>query len=133
LEWKPIPGFPGYEASSSGVIRPVAPRYKNGRGKDGLRPWTVERHGRLASYVTLHQDGKRHKDLVSRLVCLTFHGPAPEGLNDCAHVNHNSLDNRASNLKWSAHADNVAENYCRVPGEYGDDDLVDRAIEGVPF
>jgi hypothetical protein len=110
-EWRVIPGFPSYEASDEGVIRPVTPRYKNGRGKDGLRPWTVERHGRIAQYVTLHVDGKRHKHLVSRLVCTAFHGAPPEGMNDCCHKDHNSLNNRASNLKWDTHANNVAENF----------------------
>lgn len=107
MEWKPIPGFPGYEASAAGEIRAAKSRVRARQGQP-LKPWTVERHGRLASYVQL---GRGNKVLVHRLVCAAFHGPAPEGMNDCAHVNHNSLDNRASNLKWSTHADNMAENY----------------------
>lgn len=112
VTWRPIPGFSGYEASDQGVIRPTNPRYSRGRGAT-LKPWIVERHGRLAAYVSLHINGKRHKHLVHRLVALAFYGPAPEGMNDCAHANHDSLDNRASNLKWSTHADNVQANFER--------------------
>jgi hypothetical protein len=126
--WRPIPGFPGYEASSAGEIRPVQPRYKVSavelwlaelvgerivkRGQV-LKPWIVLRHNREAAYVTLHIDGQDHKELVHRLVCLAFEGLPPPGMDDCAHQNHNSLDNRASNLNWSSHADNVAANYDR--------------------
>lgn len=128
-EWRPIPGFPGYEASAAGAIRAVQSRVRSKQGVP-LKPWTVERHGRLADYIQLRRG---NKVLVHRLVCLAFHGLPPEGMTDCAHINHNSLDNRASNLKWSTHADNIQENYYRVAGEAGDDGLVDNVVDGVPF
>lgn len=125
--WRRIPGFPGYEASEDGQVRPVQPRYKvsavelwlaelvgqpiTKRGQV-LKPWIVTRHNRDAAYVTLHIGGEDHKVLVHRLVCLAFHGlPPTEEHTDVAHGNHNSLDNRASNLKWSLHSDNVADCY----------------------
>jgi hypothetical protein len=110
VEWRTIPGFPTYEASSEGQIRPVNPRYKRGRGTV-LKPWIVERHGRRAEWVSLHVGGKRFKQLVNRLVTLAFHGLPPEGKPDSCHCDHNSLNNRASNLKWGAHSENVAENW----------------------
>lgn len=111
-EWRAIPGYEGYEASSEGEIRPVNPRYTKGRGLI-LRPWTVDRHGRLARYVTLHQGGKRHKHLVHRLVALAFHGLPPAGKEDCCHVDHNALNNRASNLKWDSHSANIEDQWER--------------------
>lgn len=113
--WRPIPGFPGYEASSEGVIRPTRPRYKC-RGANGLRPWIEERHGRLAARVSLHIDGVRTKHFVHRLVCLAWHGLPPESDEqiDCCHIDHNSLNNAASNLKWDTHAHNIEANYERA-------------------
>jgi hypothetical protein len=113
--WRPIPGFPGYEASSEGVIRPAKPRYRNGRGSV-LKPWTEERFGRLAHRVSLHIEGVRTKQFVHRLVCLAWHGLPPEGDEriDCCHIDHNSLNNVASNLKWDTHAKNIEANYERA-------------------
>jgi len=112
VEWRSIPGFPGYEASDEGQIRPIRPRYKRGRGAV-LKPWIVERHGRQAAYVSLHHDGERSKQLVNRLVTLPFHGLPPEGQPDSCHRDHNSLNNRASNLQWGSHSWNVQSNYDR--------------------
>jgi len=70
--------------------------------------------------VTLCVGGRRHKQLVHRLVALAFHGPPPEGLTDCAHIDHDSMNNWASNLKWLSHADNVSENF-------GEDAIMRRA------
>lgn len=110
MEWRPIPGFPGYEAAEDGGIRPTKPRYKNGRGAI-IKPWIVCRHGRDAAYVTLYVDGKGHKHLVHRLVALAFHGPPPAELTDCCHKNHDSLDNRAANLRWGTHSENIEEQW----------------------
>jgi hypothetical protein len=111
-EWRTIPGFEAYEASFCGLIRPKVPRYKNGRGAM-LRPWIVTRHNRDSAYVSLHVDGKRTKCLVHRLVALAWHGLPPEGKPDCAHIDHDSLNNKASNLRWMSHSDNIAENWER--------------------
>lgn len=127
--WRPIPGFAPYEASELGEIRSSTPRYRIKpvelwlaelvgerieRRADVLRPWTVERHGRTAAYVTLFIAGQQHKELVHRLVALAWHGepPTPEHT-DVAHKDHDSLNNRASNLEWSTHADNIQANYDR--------------------
>lgn len=126
MEWRAIPGFPGYEASSNGDIRSSQPRYRIRpvelwlaelvgerieRRCELLEPWIVERHGRRAAYVSLSIDGQRSKQLVNRLVTLAFHGLPPEDKPDSCHRNHDSLDNRASNLRWGSHAENVAEQF----------------------
>lgn len=134
-QWLPIPGFAGYEASSSGRIRPEKPRYKC-RGKDGLKPWIVERHGRKSAYVSLHICGVRSKQLVHRLVALAFHGLPPDGQDDCCHKNHDSLDNRADNLKWDTHSNNIQENWDReeaVSREHEGLWQDQRPIFGMPF
>jgi hypothetical protein len=112
VEWRKIPGFPGYEASEEGQIRASNPRYKRGYSPT-LRPWIVERHGRQAAWVTLCIEGQRKKALVNRLVTFAFHGLPPEGNNDSCHIDHNSLNNRADNLEWKSHRDNVQANFDR--------------------
>ena len=39
---------------------------------------------------------------VHRLVCRTFHGPAPDGQPCAMHVNHDKLNNRPENLRWAS-------------------------------
>jgi hypothetical protein len=106
-EWRPIPGFPAYEASDEGEVRAIKARYRDKQGAP-LVPWIVERHGREAAYVQL---GRGNKELVHRLVCLAFHGEPPLELTDCCHKDHNSLNNRASNLKWGTHSENIEEQW----------------------
>lgn len=124
--WKRIPGFPGYEASELGQIRSSHPRYKLRpvevflaelvgekieKRSAILRPWIEERHGRKAARVALRVDGLKVNHFVHRLVALAFHGEPPEGCTDCCHGNHNSLDNRAANLSWDSHRNNVLANF----------------------
>lgn len=42
---------------------------------------------------------------VAHLICATFHGPRPEGY-ETAHLNGDSLDNRANNLAWKTRTEN---------------------------
>ncbi len=111
VTWRQIPGF-SYEASDEGQIRATTARVRSKQGVP-LKSWVVDRHGRKAAYVQL---GRGNRQLVHRLVCLAFHGEPPPG-SDCCHINHSSLDNRASNLRWGAHSDNVAETFTEVARE----------------
>lgn len=52
--------------------------------------------------VTLY--GKRVR--VHRIVCETFHGPAPEGKTIVHHKDERKNNNRASNLEWSNQSEN---------------------------
>lgn len=124
--WKKIPGFPGYEASSDGQIKSINSRYRilpvevflaelvgeviDKRGEI-LKPWIEERHGRKAARVALRVKRLKTNQFVHRLVALAFHGEPPEGCTDCCHGNHDSLDNRAANLSWDSHRNNVMANF----------------------
>jgi hypothetical protein len=109
-QWLAIPGYPGYEASSSGRIRSL-PRL-NTRGGILRQQWIENRNCSRGYWkVYLWIGGKRFPRFVHRLVCLAFHGQPPDGHDDVAHQDHDSHNNVASNLKWSTHSANIAETY----------------------
>ncbi len=53
---------------------------------------------------------------VHVLVCWAFHGPPPSPLHEVAHNNGDPRDNRVDNLRWSTHADNIADKH--IHGTY---------------
>ena len=84
--------------------------------------------------------GKRYWRYVHRLVCETFRGAAPTGYTDVSHMNHDTSDNRAVNLRWSTHADNVRECFTpeaaerrAVRDEQLGEPMPDTSVPGVPF
>jgi hypothetical protein len=97
MERHPIPDHPNYSASADGRIWSVA-RGSLRELRQGVA--TVGRYRR--AQVTL---GRGNHRKVATLICLTFHGPRPEG-HEAAHLNGNSLDNRASNLAWKTRVEN---------------------------
>lgn len=103
-QWRQVPSFGGYIVSDKGRIRHRrvnAPILKGSLDKDGYR--RVRLHG-----VSLR---------VHRVVCETFHGPCPEGL-ECAHLNSEKLDNRAENLAWVTRSENQQHNVARGVARY---------------
>jgi HNH endonuclease len=57
--------------------------------------------------VRLHVTGTTYKaEYLHRLVCLAFHGPAPEGKPLALHRDGNYLNNRSHNLYWGNNRDN---------------------------
>jgi HNH endonuclease/NUMOD4 motif-containing protein len=100
--WKPLPmeGAEGrYEVSDQGRARAL---YFHRRGKlyIGARMLKGYTSGRGYLKVSVTRNGHGDTSMpMHRLVLLTFHGPCPTGYQG-AHLNGNSLDNRAVNLQW---------------------------------
>ncbi len=96
---RPIAGLTGYSVTDAGEVRgPYGP---------------IRQHlsGRGYAMVTVgsRTDGTRTKRPVHRLVCEAFHGPAPSPAHEVRHLNGDPLDNRALNLAWGTHRENMAD------------------------
>lgn len=119
--WRDIPGYIGYyQASNTGDIRSVdrVVRCRNGYGvKKGvvLKQYLKGEYTKYL-YVYLQKNGEKEMMAVSRLVALTFPeicGVCFEGA-EANHINENVLDNRAENINWLSHIDNIRYgNHCK--------------------
>lgn len=100
-EWREIPSFPEYEASSLGRIR----RSKPGR-------WFVV--GRIIPprlnhgypIVDIRKNKKAYTRPVHRLVLEAFEGPSDL---HCRHLNGIRTDNRIENLRWGTPSENAED------------------------
>lgn len=55
----------------------------------------------------LDWNGRRRTREVAPLICEAFHGPRPPGT-EVSHINGVVTDNRAENLRWETHKQNLA-------------------------
>ncbi|WP_406626146.1 NUMOD4 motif-containing HNH endonuclease [Acidovorax sp. SDU_ACID1] len=92
-EWRGIPGWPGYEASSTGRVR----------SSNGIKVPFRDPKGYLKVKLWSHSRAKNLR--VSGLVALAFHGPAPAG-HVVRHRNGANDDNRADNLLYGTRSEN---------------------------
>ena len=113
--WKPIEGYEGkYEVSNLGRVMSL--NYLSTKKPRIMKPFKViSRHGFVPYLqVDLFNEGTRKSVKVHILVCTAFHGHRPSDIDgdtniEAMHLNGNSLDNRAENLAWGRHSDNVRE------------------------
>lgn len=97
--WLPAPGLEGrYEVSSEGRVR-------NTRKLTCVSLNVNNGYARLNARNPATQQVRGYS--VHRLVCTAFHGPPPTPRSVVMHLNDIRWDNRASNLKWASHADNI--------------------------
>lgn len=103
--WVPIPGYKGhYEVSSQGEVRSREREIATENGQlrtycgKLLKPWLAH-GGRYKVY--LYKDGQREGFFVDELVLTAFRGVPQSAGVEPIHLNHNSQDNRLSNLRWA--------------------------------
>lgn len=103
-EWRPAVGYEGrYEVSSLGRIFSV----DNGHPSTG-RILKAKPNKRGYPRVCLTAaDGSRRSVQLHILICETFHGPKPSGM-EVLHRD-GTRRNHATNLRWGTHAENMAE------------------------
>jgi HNH endonuclease/NUMOD4 motif len=113
--WRPVPGYPGYEASDiagpdlHGRFRSVD-REQHGRTYRGTVLSTrVSNKGYVL--VDLHDTQGHKKTRSAHTVLLeTWVGPRPRGHEAC-HANDVSTDNRLENLRWDDPPANVEDTF----------------------
>lgn len=90
--FKDIPHYEGrYQISNKGTVWSV-------KGQRYLKWNTSANHGYAS--VMLYKNGRGIRELVHRLVCLTFLGNPPKGMTDVNHKDENKLNNCLDNLEW---------------------------------
>lgn len=102
--WLPIDGFP-YEVSDAGRVRRApTSRYRNSTPDGVLKPVPIA-GGYLK--VSLVDRGRHRQELVHRLVAHAFLGPQPTPKHEVAHSDGTCTNNRATNLRWATHQENI--------------------------
>lgn len=110
-EWRSIPDFDGYQASSLGKIRGID-RLKQGRS--GLRLTRGQEMKQMLNKkgypeVRLRKNGT-HTRLVHKLVASAFL-VKPEGCTQINHINGIKTDNSIVNLEWVTNSENQLHAY----------------------
>ena len=123
-DWRPIPGHPGYEASTQGRVRstarvvPLAGMWGPTNRKLASRILTPLRHTGGYTKLTLWSKGVGSQHLTHKLVLWAFVGIRPAGLEAC-HLNGIKTDNRLCNLKWGSRSENQAHRELHGTGRIG--------------
>lgn len=99
-EWRPIPGFPGYEVSSAGLVRSVD-RISKGRRYKGR---IMKTPPGSAGYPKVQLGSGNHRHVHS-LVLSAFHGDCPAGMEAC-HNDGDRSNARLENLRWDTRSSN---------------------------
>lgn len=111
--WKIWPGDPlGFvEVSNLGNIRSWKLGGGHTRNRRAQTPRLLKGYHHANGYwqTTIWLDGVRRKVSFHRVVCETFHGPAPTVKHQAAHLDGNSSNNAASNLAWKTSKENHAD------------------------
>ncbi len=110
VEYRDVPGFPGYRVGSDGTVWScrVTGSHFSAPGKT----WHLLRgcydHDGYKLFSP-RRDGKNHTLRVARIVLLAFVGPPPLPGMEAAHENGIRADNRLVNLRWATHVGNEAD------------------------
>ena len=114
VEYRDIPGFPGYRVGDDGSVWTCRERVANSTGRiqfalgsswKPMRPGSSQGHCLI---VVLFRNNKRFTRRVHRLVLEAFVGPRTEGT-ECRHLNGDPFDNHLENLKWGTHLENMQD------------------------
>ena len=117
MSWRTIPGLPMYEASDDGKIRSKARSVTsivNGRRVRKVLPSKLLAQSLMTlngrpHYVTAKVNGQTL--YVHRLVAIAWHADTYFAGSEVNHINGNPRDNRADNLEWVTHRQNILHSY----------------------
>jgi|GEM_PF-1938571 hypothetical protein len=117
MRWRTIPGLPMYEASDNGLIRSKARTVTaivNGRRVRKVLPSKLLAQSLMTlngrpHYATAKVNGQTL--YVHRLVAMVWHADTYFAGAEVNHINGNPRDNRADNLEWVTHRQNILHSY----------------------
>lgn len=122
-EWRPVPHVPLLEVSNLGRVR--SRPYELTLPSGGvcvrqMKPTKGHITNPSGNYPRYQVNFRRKSYMVSRLVCIAFHGEPPFKKAEAMHRNENSLDNQPDNLEWGTRQENANApqylRYCRETG-----------------
>lgn len=113
LNWKNIPGHPGYQASNCGQIMSLERAIVRKNGRSHTTPARIlsqnpDSNGYMQ--VGVYVDKKRVTTLVHHLVYAAWVGDRPKYLR-VDHIDGNKLNNRADNLQLLTNQQNVMKGW----------------------
>lgn len=100
-EWRKIPGFDQYSASTLGRLRRDVVLGRGLKAGGLIRGWN-----RPDGYIGVTMGGKKY--LLHRLIALTFLGAPSEG-QEVAHGDGVRTNNAIANLRWATRAENFSD------------------------
>jgi hypothetical protein len=105
---KPIPNFPDYYVTDSGII--ISSKPNNQHSKSSGTPLVLKARTDGKGYLSvgLSKGGKQFPRKVHRLVMETFIGECPNGMEVC-HNDGNILNNNLNNLRYDTHKNNMRD------------------------
>ena len=128
VEYREIPGCPGYRAGSDGSIWSCWKAHRLGYARGAvqimsdkwkrLAPDRRKEDGRKR-YTIKTKSGKYRRSYGSHLVLESFIGPRPDGMEAC-HGDGNCLNDSMGNLRWDtsvANKDDMRKHGTRLNGE----------------
>jgi hypothetical protein len=106
--WVPIAGAGMYAVSSFGRVKRIAGGKSTAPGRLlSEKPRNRDRYTPVV--LSLGARGKFRRALVHHLVAEAFLGPKPSPLHCVAHNDGNPTNNRADNLRWATHGENMLD------------------------
>ncbi len=113
VEYRDIPGYPGYRVGSDGSVWSCFELYrlKGARGfgsrmTDSWHQRKPRKNSRGYLFVCLRKNPGEKLCAVHRLVLEAFVGPCPEGMVCCHYPDNNRTNNALKNLRWDTPSEN---------------------------
>lgn len=111
IEWRDIPGYPGYQASSEGQVRSID-RVVHHAASHKSAAYDMIRRGRILrpaptqfGHLMVMAGRKRHLS-VHTAVALAFHGLPPTPHHEVLHNDGTTTGNQPHNLRWGTRGEN---------------------------
>jgi hypothetical protein len=104
-EWRPVPGFPGYEVSTEGRIRSYL-RLSTPGGEPRLLKQQLASNGYLSVILAGPGNYRSKKKFVVHRIVLSAFDRAPKDGEEADHLNGDRSDNRLGNLQWVTRREN---------------------------